>query len=38
MYEYDDFYDEPSEFEQQVDEFKQSLMNAVKDEFKTEME
>ncbi|MCM3704049.1 hypothetical protein [Paenibacillus macerans] len=38
MYEYDDFYDEPSEFEQQVDEFKQSLLNAVKDEFKTEME
>jgi hypothetical protein len=35
---YDDFYNEPSEFELQVDEFKQGLMNAVKDEYKAEME
>ncbi|OMD19984.1 hypothetical protein BJP48_31500 [Paenibacillus odorifer] len=33
-----DFYNEPSEFEQQVDELKESLSNAVKDEFKAEME
>lgn len=38
MYMHDDFYDEPSEFEQQIDEFKQGLMNAVKDEYKAEME
>lgn len=35
---YDDFYNEPSEFEQQIDEFKQGLLNAVKEEYKTEME
>lgn len=29
---YDDFYSEPSEFERQIDEFKQSLINAVKQE------
>lgn len=34
----EDFYCEPSEFEQQVDEFKESLMNAVKDEHKAEIE
>ncbi|OXL83160.1 hypothetical protein BCV73_08770 [Paenibacillus sp. SSG-1] len=39
MYDFDDeFYNEPSEFDMQVDEFKQSLMNAVKEEYKTEME
>ena len=34
----DDFYDEPSEFEEQIDEFKQGLISAVKDEFKAELE
>ncbi|GIO40188.1 hypothetical protein J41TS12_50490 [Paenibacillus antibioticophila] len=34
----DDFYDEPSEFDQQVDEFKQSLMKSVRDEYKAEMD
>ena len=34
---YDDFYSEPSEFEQQIDEFKQSLINAVKEEYQGEM-
>jgi hypothetical protein len=38
MYEYDDFYNEPSEFEMQIDEFKESLMNSVKDEYKAVME
>lgn len=38
MYDYDDFYNEPSELEMQVDEFKESLLNAVKDEYKAEME
>lgn len=35
---YDDFYDEPSEFEQQVDEFKNSLLKVVKQEYIEEME
>lgn len=34
----EDFYCEPSEFEQQVDEFKQALMNSVRDDHKAEME
>lgn len=34
----EDFYDEPSEFDRQVDEFKQSLMKAVKEEFISEMD
>jgi hypothetical protein len=34
----EDFYDEPSEFEQAVDEFKQGLMKSVKEEFVGEME
>lgn len=38
MYYDEDFYCEPSEFDQQVENFKTSLANAVKDEFKTEME
>jgi hypothetical protein len=33
-----DFYCEPSEFEQQVDEFKESLIKSVKSEFTEEME
>ena len=38
MYEWDDeFYNEPSEFDMQVDQFKQTLMNMVKDEYKEEM-
>jgi len=36
MYE-DDFYCEPSEFEQQVEEFKKSLQKAVRDEYVGEM-
>ncbi|BFH15863.1 hypothetical protein WJ0W_003328 [Paenibacillus melissococcoides] len=35
---YDDFYYEPSEFEQQIESLKESLVNAVKDEYKAEME
>jgi hypothetical protein len=38
MYHDDEFFYEPSEFDQQVNEFKLALMNSVKDEFKTEME
>ncbi|CAH1205768.1 hypothetical protein PAECIP111893_02413 [Paenibacillus plantiphilus] len=38
MYYDDEFYGEPSEFDQQIDEFKQSLLNAVKEEYKAEME
>lgn len=39
MFDYDDdFYREPSEFEQQVDEFKESLMGSIKVEYKEEME
>lgn len=34
----EDFYYEPSEFDQQIDEFKQSILGAVKDEYKAEME
>jgi hypothetical protein len=34
----EDFYHAPSEFEQQVDEFKTALLNSVRDEFKAEME
>jgi hypothetical protein len=37
MYEYDDFYNEPSELEMQVEEFKSSLMASIKDEYKAEM-
>ena len=33
-----DFYDEPSEFEMQIEEFKQGLMRAVKQEILDEME
>lgn len=38
MYEFEDFYQEPSEFEMQIGDFKQSLLNSVREEFKTEME
>jgi hypothetical protein len=34
----DDFYDEPSEFDMAIEEFKANLMKSVKDEFVTEME
>ncbi|WMT42816.1 hypothetical protein RE628_11315 [Paenibacillus sp. D2_2] len=37
MYDYD-FYNEPNEFEQQVDEFKESLMNSVRDDYKAKMD
>lgn len=33
-YDYDDYWPEPSEFDQQVEEFKDSLRNSVKDEIK----
>lgn len=35
---YDDFYNEPSEFEQQIYEFKQALVKAVKEEYQEELE
>ena len=35
---YDDFYNEPSEFEQQIYEFKQALVKAVKEEHQEELE
>lgn len=34
----EDFYDEPNEFDRQIAEFKVGLMDAVKDDFKAEME
>lgn len=34
----EDFYNEPSEFEMQIDEFKQSLMQSVKKEFLDKLE
>ena len=38
MYYPDDFYCEPSEFEMQVEEFKESLAKSIKSEFLEEME
>lgn len=38
FYEDDDFFNEPSEFEQQVEEFKGSLKKSVKEEFLQRME
>lgn len=38
MYNEDDFYESPDEFERQIGEFKQALMGSVKDEYKSEME
>ena len=35
---YDEFYDEPSEFEMQIEEWKDSLRESVKKEYKEEME
>lgn len=37
-YDYEDYWDEPSEFERQVEEFKSSLRNAVKDEIKEKID
>lgn len=34
----DDFYHEPSEFEMQIEEFKQSLLNSVSEDYKRRME
>lgn len=36
-YEYEDFYGVPSEFEQQIDEFKNSLLSVVKEEYINDM-
>ncbi len=39
MYDYDEeFFYEPSEFEAKIDEFKQSLLDVVRTDYKTEME
>jgi len=35
---YEDFYDEPSEFERKIDEFKSSLLESIRSEYKAEME
>ena len=37
-YDYDDYWTEPSEFEQQIEEFKDSLRDAVRDEIKQKIE
>lgn len=37
-YDYEDYYGEPSEFEQQIDEFKNSLFSAVKKEHQDKMD
>lgn len=37
-YEYEDFYHEPSEFEMQIDEFKDSLLSSVKEEYVAKMD
>ena len=37
-YDYDEYWDEPSEFEMQIEEFKDSLRSAVKDEIKAKIE
>lgn len=37
-YDYEDYYGEPNEFEQQIEEFKSSLYNCVKQEHKDKME
>lgn len=34
----EDFYQEPSEFEMQIEEFKQSLLNSVREDYKRRME
>jgi hypothetical protein len=38
MYDYEDYWDEPSEFEMQIEEFKISLRSAVKGEIKEKIE
>lgn len=38
MYDYDDFYNEPTEFEALIYELKESLMKEVKEEYQAEME
>lgn len=38
MYEYEDYYDNFSEFDRQIDEFKQSLITAVKEEHAAELD
>ena len=38
MYDYEDFYDSYSPFDQQIDEFKQSLLQSVKDEYVKELD
>lgn len=38
MYDYEDYWDEPSEFEMQIEEFKSSLRSAVKTEIKEKIE
>ena len=38
MYYQDDFYNEPSEFDMQVEEFKESLAKSIKSDFLEEME
>lgn len=38
MYDFEDYWGEPSEFEQQVEEFKDALRNSVKDEIKEKIE
>ena len=38
MYYPDDFYNEPSEFDMQVEEFKESLAKSIKSDFLEEME
>lgn len=37
-YDYDDYWSEPSEFEMQIEEFKDALRNEVKDEIKKKIE
>lgn len=37
-YDYDDYWEDPSEFEQQIEEFKETLRNSVKDEIKERIE
>ena len=37
-YDYEDFYGELSEFEQQIDEFKNSLLGVVKEEYINKMD
>lgn len=38
MYDYEDYYNEPNEFEEQIEEFKNSLYDCVKQEHKDKMD